>query len=75
MNWAEKIEKWAEEVSPIKRFIICISLVLPLSMFLLWHVGRSGFTSGQMVGAFIGNVIVYFFILVPLNIIWKKMKS
>ncbi len=67
-----KIEKWIEETPPMKRFIICISLVLPLSMFLLWHWDRSDFTSAEIVGAFIGNVIVFFFILVPLNSIWKK---
>ena len=70
-----KIEKWVEETPPMKSFIICISLVLPLSMFLLWHWGRSDFTSAQMVGAFLMNVILYFFIIVPLNHIWKKMKS
>jgi len=70
-----KIEKWVEETPPLKRFIICFSLILPLSMFLLWHVGRSDFSSDQMVGVFLGNVIIFFFILVPLNNIWNKMKS
>ena len=67
-----KIEKWMETTPPMKRSVILLSIVIPLSLFLVWHLGRANLSLEEMLGAFMMNVIVFIFIIVPLNSIWKK---
>ena len=70
-----KIEKWVEVTPPMKRSVILLPIVILLSLFLVWYWDWANLSSEKMLGAFIMNVIVFFFILVPLNSAWKKMKS
>ena len=67
-----KIENWMEATPPIKRFVILLSTVILLSLLLVWSWDRTNPSSEEMLGAFIMNVIVFFFIIVPLNSVWKK---
>ena len=67
-----KIEKWVETTPPMKRFVILFPTVILLSLFLVWFWDWMNPNSEEMLGAFIMNVIVFFFIIVPLNSVWKK---
>jgi len=70
-----KIEKWVEETPPMKRFIICFSLVFLLSLFMVWYWDWANLSSDGMMSAFMLNIFAFFFIFMPLSWLWKKMKS
>ncbi len=70
-----KIEKWVEETPPMKRFIICFSLVFLLSLFMVWYWDWANLSSDGMMSAFILNIFAFFFVFMPLSWLWKKMKS
>ena len=70
-----KIEKWVEETSPMKRFIICFSLVFLLSLFMVWYWDWANLSSDGMMSAFMLNIFAFFFVFMPLSWLWKKMKS
>jgi len=70
-----KIEKWVEETPPMKRFIICFSLVFLLSLFMVWYWGWANLSSDGMMSAFMLNIFAFFFVFMPLSWLWKKMKS
>ena len=67
-----KIEKWAEETPPMKRFII--GVLLPLSL-LVWYWDWANLSSDGMMSAFMLNIFAFFFVVMPLSWLWKKMKS
>ena len=69
-----KIEKWVEATPPMKRFVILLPTVILLSLLLVWTWGWTNPSPEEMLGAFIMNVIVFFFIIVPLNSVRKKGK-
>ena len=69
-----KIEKWVEATPPMKRFVILLPTVIFLSLLLAWTWGWTNPSPEEMLGAFIMNVIVFFFIIVPLNSVRKKGK-
>ena len=66
-----KIEKWVETTPPMKRSVILLPMVILLSLFLVWYWDWANLSSEKMLGAFIMNVIVFFFIIVPLTFVWK----
>ena len=70
-----KIEKWVEETPPMKRFIICFSLVFLLSLFMVWYWDWANLSSDGMMSAFMLNIFAFFFVFMPLSWLWKKMKS
>ena len=70
-----KIEKWMEETPPMKRFIICFSLVFLLSLFMVWYWDWANLSSDGMMSAFMLNIFAFFFVFMPLSWLWKKMKS
>ena len=70
-----KIEKWVEETPPMKRFIICFSLVFLLSLFMVWYWDWADLSSDGMMSAFMLNIFAFFFVFMPLSWLWKKMKS
>ena len=67
-----KIEKWVETTPPMKRSVILLPMVILLSLFLVWYWDWANLSSEKMLGPFIMNVIVFFFIIVPLTSFWKK---
>jgi hypothetical protein len=67
-----KIEKWMEETPPMKRSVILLPPIILLSLLLVWYWDWTNPSWEEMGGAFIMNVIVFFFIFVPLNSIRKK---
>ncbi len=67
-----KIEKWVEETPPMKRSVILLSTVILLSLLLVWTWGWTNPSLELLLGAFVMNVIGFFFIIVPLNSVWKK---
>ena len=67
-----KIEKWVETTPPMKRSVIILPTVILLSLLLVWFWDWTNPSSEEMLGAFIMNVIVFFFIIVPLTSVWKK---
>jgi hypothetical protein len=67
-----KIEKWVEATPPMKRSVILLPIVILLSLFLVWYWDWANLSSEKMLGPFIMNVIVFFFIIVPLTSFWKK---
>ena len=69
-----KIEKWVKETPPMKRSVILLPIVILLSLFLVWYCDWAKLSSEKMLGPFIMNVIVFFFIIVPLTSVWKKRK-
>ena len=69
-----KIEKLVEATPPMKRFVILLPTVIFLSLLLAWTWGWTNPSPEEMLGAFIMNVIVFFFIIVPLNSVRKKGK-
>ena len=70
-----KIEKLVEETPPMKRFIICFSLVFLLSLFMVWYWDWANLSSDGMMSAFMLNIFAFFFVFMPLSWLWKKMKS
>ena len=70
-----KIEKWVEETPPMKRFIICFSLVFLLSLFMVWYWDWANLSSDGMMSAFMLKIFAFFFVFMPLSWLWKKMKS
>ena len=70
-----KIEKWVEETPPMKRFIICFSLVFLLSLFMVWYWDWANLSSDGMMSVFMLNIFAFFFVFMPLSWLWKKMKS
>ena len=67
-----KIEKWLEATPQMKRSVILLSIVILLSLFLVWYWDWANLSLEKMLGPFIMNVIVFFFIIVPLTSILKK---
>ena len=67
-----KIEKWVEVTPPMKRSVILLPIVILLSLFLVWYWDWANLSSEKMLGAFIMNVIVFLFIIVPLTSVLKK---
>ena len=67
-----KIEKWVEAPPPMKRSVILLPIVILLSLFLVWYWDWANLSLEKMLGPFIVNVIVFFFIIVPLTSVWKK---
>ena len=67
-----KIEKWVEATPPMKRSVILLPIVILLSLFLVWYWDWANLSLEKMLGPFIMNVIVFFFIIVPLTSFWKK---
>lgn len=67
-----KIEKWVETTPPMKRSVILLSMVILLSLFLVWYWDWANPSSEELLGSFIVNVTVFFFIIVPLTSLWKK---
>ena len=67
-----KIEKWVEATPPMKRSVILLPIVILLSLFLVWYWDWANLSLEKMLGPFIMNVIVFFFIIVPLTSVWKK---
>ena len=67
-----KIEKWVEATPPMKRLLILLPTAILLSLLLVWTWGWTNPSPEEMLGAFTMNVIVFFFIIVPLNSVWKK---
>ena len=67
-----KIEKWVETTTPMKRSVILLPTVILLSLFLVWFWDWTNPSSEELLGSFIVNVIVFFFIIVPLTSVWKK---
>ena len=67
-----KIEKWVEETPPMKRSVILLPIVILLSLFLVWYWDWANLSLEKMLGPFIVNVIVFFFIIVPLTSVLKK---
>ena len=67
-----KIEKWLEATPQMKRSVILLSIVILLSLFLVWYWDWANLSLEKMLGPFIMNVIVFFFIIVPLTSVWKK---
>ena len=67
-----KIEKWVEATPTMKRSVILLLIVILLSLFLVWYWDWANLSSEKMLGAFIMNVIVFFFIIVPLTSVLKK---
>ena len=67
-----KIEKWLEETPPMKRSVILLSTVIFLSLLLVWTWGWTNSSLELLLGTFVMNVIGFFFIIVPLNSVWKK---
>ena len=67
-----KIEKWVEAKPPMKRLFILLPTAILLSLLLVWTWGWTNPSPEEMLGAFTMNVIVFFFIIVPLNSVWKK---
>ena len=70
-----KIEKWVEETPPMKRFIICFSLVFLLSLFMVGYWDWANLSSDGMMSVFMLNIFAFFFVFMPLSWLWKKMKS
>ena len=66
------IEKWVEATPPMKRSVIFLPIVILLSLFLVWYWDWANLSSEKMLGPFIMNVIIFFFIIVPLTSFWKK---
>ena len=67
-----KIEKWVEATPPMKRSVILLPIVILLSLFLVWYWDWANLSLEKMLGPFIVNVIVFFFIIVPLTSVLKK---
>ena len=67
-----KIEKWVEATPTMKRFVILLPIVILLSLFLVWYWDWANLSLEKMLGPFIVNVIVFFFIIVPLTSVLKK---
>ena len=67
-----KIEKWVEVTPPMKRSVILLPIVILLSLFLVWYWDWANLSLEKMLGPFIVNVIVFFFIIVPLTSVLKK---
>ena len=67
-----KIEKWVEATPPMKRPVILLPIVILLSLFLVWYWDWANLSLEKMLGPFIVNVIVFFFIIVPLTSVLKK---
>ena len=67
-----KIEKWVEATPPMKRSVILLPIVILLSLFLVWYWDWANLSLEKMLGPFIMNVIVFFFIIVPLTSVLKK---
>ena len=66
-----KIEKWVETTPPMKRSVILLPPLILLSLFLVWFWDWTNPSSEELLGSFIMNVIVFFFIIVPLTSLWK----
>ena len=69
-----KIEKWVEENPPMKRFIICFSLVFLLSLFMVWYWDWANLSSDGMMSAFMLNIFAFFFVFMPLSWLWQTMQ-
>jgi len=67
--------KWSEGASPVRRFTVVGLLILFMAGFMIWYWDWANLSSEGMVSAFILNIFVFFFILMPLTWLWKKMKS
>ena len=67
-----KIEKWVESTPPMKRSVILLPIVILMSLFLVWYWDWANLSLEKMLGPFIVNVIVFFFIIVPLTSVLKK---
>ena len=67
-----KIGKWVEATPPMKRSVILLPIVILLSLFLVWYWDWANLSLEKMLGPFIMNVIVFFFIIVPLTSVLKK---
>ena len=67
-----KIEKWVEATPPMKRLFTLLPTAILLSLLLVWTWGWTNPSPEEMLGAFTVNVIVFFFIIFPLNSVWKK---
>ena len=67
-----KIEKCVEATPPMKRSVILLPIVILLSLFLVWYWDWANLSLEKMLGPFIMNVIVFFFIIVPLTSVLKK---
>ena len=67
-----KIQKWVEATPPMKRSVILLPIVILMSLFLVCYWDWANLSLEKMLGPFIVNVIVFFFIIVPLTSVLKK---
>ena len=69
----DKAEEWRNETSPVKGFAILSLLILLFVAITFLYVSERGI--GGLVGAFVEQAIIVFFIFIPLTWLWNKIKS